>query len=444
MLCLSGCGVVYMSPSVTPPRGNTDAAVNVVVVPMTPSAIAAANASSYAPRRVPAAFRQTATAPDRSDLLDLPEAPGRAGQQPPTLELRVPPPVNPGPYRIGIADVLLLATTAPATEAEALTGILAAQSQRQGYTVQDDGTIAIPNAGRVQVAGQTVEDAEAAVFQALVAAGLDPTFSLEIAEFNSKRVSVGGAVGQPALVPISLQPLRLAEALQLAGGIVAPDQDYASIRLFRDGTLYQIPLTQFLSESRLQRIVLTDGDAVFVDTEYELDRAQQYFRDQLALVTAENTARANILDQLETEFTIRRARLQEERDNFAALSELDALERDYVYRVGELVRQGRIALPYERIGTLADAIYEEGGFRTQTGNPAQIYLLRGFGQGDQVRAYHLDGTNPGNLILATQMQLRPNDFIFVEEQPITKWNRVLSQFIPSLFNQVAQAADAGL
>ncbi|MGS4944964.1 polysaccharide biosynthesis/export family protein [Meridianimarinicoccus sp. RP-17] len=440
-LCLSGCGAAYIAPSVAPASRNAAAPVDVVVVSMTPDAIAAANASPYAPRRVPAAFRQTANAPDRSELLDLPAAPGRADQQPPALELRVPPPVSSGPYRIGIADVLLLATTAPATESEALTGILAAQSRRQGYTVQDDGTIAIPEAGRVQVAGLTVEDAEASVFQALVAAGLDPSFSLEIAEFNSKRVSVGGAVGQPALVPITLQPLRLREALQIAGGIVAPDQDYASIRLFRDGTLYQIPLSQFLREARLQQIVLTDGDAVFVDTEYELDRAQQYFRDQLALVTAENQARANVLDQLETEFTIRRARLQEERDNFAALTELDALERDYVYRVGEVVQQGRIPLPYERVGTLADAIYAEGGFRTSQGNPSQIYLLRGFGTGGAVRAYHLDARNPGNLILATQMQLRPNDFIFIEEQPITKWNRVVSQFIPSLFNQVAQVAD---
>ena len=148
-----------------------------------------------------------------------------------------------------------------------------------------------------------------------------------------------------------------------------------------------------------------------------------------------------MLNQLNTEFTIRRARLQEERDNFAALTELDALERDYVYRVGEVVRQSRIPLPYERPGTLADAIYAEGGFRTAQANPSQIYLLRGFGTGGAVRAYHLDARNPGNLILATQMQLRPNDFIFIEEQPITKWNRVLSQFIPSLFNQVAQVAD---
>lgn len=437
LLLISGCGAAYIAPSVEPASRNESAPVDIVVVSMTPQAIAAANASPYSPRRVPGAFGQTASVPNRADQLDLPQTPGRPVDRPTALELRVPPAVTPASYRIGISDVLLLATRAPATEAEALTGILAAQNQRQGYTVQDDGTIAIPNAGRVQVAGRTVEDAEAMVFQALVAAELDPTFSLEIAEFNSKRVSIGGAVSQPALVPITLQPLRLGEALQLAGGIVAVDQDYASIRLFRNGTLYQIPLNDFYTQSRLQRIVLTEGDAVFVDTQYELDRAQQYFTDQLALVEAENSARANVLTQLQTEFTIRREQLQEQRDNFAALTELDALERDYVYRSGELVRQSRIALPYGRVANLADAIYAEGGFDNARGNPSQIYLLRGFGTSAGVRAYHLDARNPGNLILATHMQLRPNDFIFIEEQPITKWNRVVSQFVPSLFNQAA-------
>ncbi|WP_238547821.1 polysaccharide biosynthesis/export family protein [Meridianimarinicoccus roseus] len=436
-LFLTGCGAAYIAPSVEPASRNADAPVDVVVVTMTPQAISAANASPYQPRRVPRAFGQTATAPDQAGMLDMPQTPGRPEDRPAAVELRVPPEITPGPYRIGIADVLLLATTAPVTEAEALSGILAAQNRRQGYTVQDDGTIAIPNTGRVRVAGLTVEDAEAAVFQALVASEMDPTFSLEIAEFNSKRVSVGGAVGRPALVPITLQPLRLGEALQLAGGVVAPDQDYASIRLFRDGTLYQIPLTDFFTSARLQRIALTDGDAVYVDTSYELDRAQQYFADQLALVQADTAARANVLDQLETEFTIRRAQLEEERQNFVALTELDALERDYVYRAGELVRQSRLALPYGRMANLADAIYAEGGFDNARGNPSQIYLLRGFGTTGGVRAYHLDARNPGNLILATQMQLRPNDFIFIEEQPITKWNRVVSQFVPSLFNQAA-------
>ena len=52
--------------------------------------------------------------------------------------------------------------------------------------------------------------------------------------------------------------------------------------------------------------------------------------------------------------------------------------------------------------------------------------------GDRVTAYHLDGSNPVNLIRATDMELRPNDIVFVAQQPVTKWNRVVQQLTTSL------------
>ena len=93
---------------------------------------------------------------------------------------------------------------------------------------------------------------------------------------------------------------------------------------------------------------------------------------------------------------------------------------------------GRFKLPFERQATLADALYEGGGFNTNTGDPSQIYVLRGAARGDQVTAYHLDARNVVNLVRATKLQMRPNDIIFVAEQPVTRWNRVVQQIVPSL------------
>ncbi len=93
-----------------------------------------------------------------------------------------------------MGDVVLLATKSGASTVEELSGLLAAQNRRQGYTVQDDGgAIAIPDVGRIMLGGMTLEEAEAELFQALVENQIDPSFSLEIAEFNSQRVAVGGA-----------------------------------------------------------------------------------------------------------------------------------------------------------------------------------------------------------------------------------------------------------
>ncbi|TMV67344.1 sugar transporter, partial [Thioclava sp. BHET1] len=313
-----------------------------------------------------------------------------------------------------------------------------------GYTVQDDGAIAIPNVGRVQVAGKTVQDAEAAVFQALVSHNIDPSFSLEISQFHSQRVSIGGAVGGATVVPITLQPLQLDEALAAAGGMKAPDRKSASIRIYRKGKIYQIPLDTYYSDPGLQNLPLENGDSVFVDTQYDLATAQAYFQQQIALSQFKQQARISALSQLSSEVALRRAELEEQRQNFQAKLQMDAVERDYVYITGEFDTQTRYALPFGHSASLADAIYGAGkGIPTRTGDVAQIYVLRGSSDPREfgaVTAWHLNAKNAANLVLAAHFKLHPDDIIFVAEQPITKWNRVLQQFIPSFITTTTTAA----
>ncbi|MFD0909908.1 hypothetical protein ACFQ1P_09095 [Ruegeria arenilitoris] len=39
------------------------------------------------------------------------------------------------------------------------------------------------------------------------------------------------------------------------------------------------------------------------------------------------------------------------------------------------------------------------------------------------------------------MELRPNDIVFIREQPITTWGRALDQFLPSRVNAGLDAAN---
>lgn len=443
-LTLSGCGAAYISPAVK--EGVTSGA-KVRVQPITAETVLAANRSNYRPKDLPAAFYQIAGTGGASGVGAgaLPQPTSERPNRPQALETRIPPAVRSGSYEIGVGDVLLLATPQAGSTVEELSGLLAAQSRRQGYTVQDDGAIAIPDVGRVSVAGLTLEEAEAALFQRLVSNQIDPTFSLEVAEFNSKRVSVGGAVGTPTVTPITLKPLFLDEALAQAGGVSAPDLDVASVRLYRDGTLYQIPLRELYSNRSLQRIQLVDGDSVFVDTAYDLDQAQSYFEQQIRLVQVRQTARAEALRALQTEVGLRRDALADQRANFGAQLDLGAVKRDYVFLSGEVKTQTRVPLPFGQTASLADVIYADGnGVPTTTGNPSQIYILRGSPDPREfsgVTAWHLDARNPASLILATRMEMRPNDVVFVAEQPITRWNRVLTQFVPSLITSAAAATN---
>jgi polysaccharide export outer membrane protein len=145
------------------------------------------------------------------------------------------------------------------------------------------------------------------------------------------------------------------------------------------------------------------------------------------------------LDELRFEISERRSALGEERELFERRSALGAEERDYVYLAGEVGTQVRYPLPFNQQASLADALFESGGFDTATGTPSQIYVLRAntdTAADEPVTAWHLDARNAANLTLATQFEMRPNDIIFVEEQPITRWNRAFQQFFPTVLGEV--------
>lgn len=436
----AACGVVYQSPTVSRTAGT---GIDVREVQLTPETVLLANRSAYSPRDLPREFYTNASAQQGRGMGTLPEAPEAPDERPGTLELRAPPEITPGPYTIGVGDVVLLATRQAGESVEQLSGLLAAQQQRQGYVVSDDGGISIPDIGRVEIAGLTLDEAQDRVFRFLLDNQVDPAFSLEVAEFNSQRVTVGGAVQQAARVPITLVPLTLDEALTATGGITVQDEQFASIRVYRDGTLYQIPYEDYLESPDLRDRRLRDGDAVFVDIGFDLNRAFEFYRQEVDVISLRTQARSDVLDMMSTEMAMRRSQLDERRSNFQARTELGAEARDYVYLTGEVAEQARVPLPYSQKATLADIVYGGGGIPTETGNPKNIYVLRPSADPAEfgaVTAWHLNAKNAVNISLATRMEMRPNDIVFVEEQPITKWSRVVQQFVPTLLTTPANIA----
>lgn len=176
-LALAGCGAIG-TPVIVAER---TAVGEVEIVAMTANSIAAANASTYQPRTLPAIFaRTTGTAGSTTGFGALPEPPVAEERRPTGLSTRIPPQIDPGPYRLGAGDIITLATPESANTVEALTGLLAAQSRRLGYTIQDDGSISIPDIGRINLGGMTLQEAESEIFSAMVDQDMVPNFSLEV------------------------------------------------------------------------------------------------------------------------------------------------------------------------------------------------------------------------------------------------------------------------
>ena len=429
---LTGCDTIYRSAKVIQ---NQNDGPEVRVVPLTDDTVLLANQSHYVPKPLPAFFSQTAATPAGSlGIGALPVGPIDPPKRQGPKAVKMPPPAVPGAYAIGVADVVLLSTPWNGSTLQEISGLLAAQSARPGYTVQDDGSINVPNAGRVIVAGKTIKEAEAILFRKLVESQIEPTFSLEIAEFNSQKISVGGAVEKPNIVPVTLAPIYLDEALAAAGGVVGAKQDDASVRLYRDGHLYQIPLSHLYSKSGRVKVRLINGDAVFVDIGADIEGGQKYFEQQLLLLETRQRFRQAALEALQVEVSLLRDRQNDQRENFLKAQSIGANRPDYVYLSGEVGVQSRFALPFAEQAVLADALFEGGGIAPGTGDVSQIYVLRGPTKTQEFRgvtAWHLNALNAVNFVVAAEFQLRPKDIIFVAEQSITRWDRAVSQAIPN-------------
>jgi polysaccharide biosynthesis/export protein len=414
---LSGCGIVYKSSIV-----NDDGSGNIRVVILTPDTVLEANNSPYEPLQLPNVFSQDAISDTHfQNSTNLPNQIHNSQKISNSIVNHLPEPLQPQPYLIGVGDVVMLSTPEAANVVEALNGILATQNRRQGYTIQDDGTVSIPDIGRFLIGGLTLQEAEDTVFRQLVDAGVAPSFSIEIVEFNSQRVYVSGAVKSPGIEPIALQPLYLDEAISRKGGVTVNDASFLVIRLYRNGSTYQLSGLELKNQNGSGRILLRDGDRIEVDMTDHYDN----------ILGLRQQARENAAWERKLEMEARR----DGANSILSRLQYGAIDREFVYIIGEVLVQKRYTLPFENTAVLADALLEGGGVSSSYGNPEQIYVLRrGADQknSETITALHLDATNAANFLLATRLELRPNDVVFVGTQPITNWNRIINQIIPTL------------
>lgn len=135
--------------------------------------------------------------------------------------------------------------------------------------VSDDGTLSIPLAGSVQVAGLSPAQASARVEGALKSAKIlvDPHVTITVTQTRSQRVSVLGQVGTPGRYPIESNTSIL-DVLAQAGGITAGGSDIVYVlRQDKNGkdVRYPVDLKGLASGSgAVPTLTLQGGDSVFV------------------------------------------------------------------------------------------------------------------------------------------------------------------------------------
>jgi polysaccharide export outer membrane protein len=136
-----------------------------------------------------------------------------------------------------------------------------------GYRVAQDGTIDFPFVGRVEVAGKEPTEVADLVASRLREGNYlrDPQVSVMVEEYNSKRVSVMGAVARSGTFPMRAG-LTVVEAISLAGGFTPLASRNGTVVTRRvDGELQRFQVrVDDVTRGEADDVVLQAGDIVYV------------------------------------------------------------------------------------------------------------------------------------------------------------------------------------
>ena len=285
------------------------------------------------------------------------------------IKLRLPPEAPPPIYEVGVGDVLQFARLMPRVSD---TGTVSDEYSVRLLPVTSEGYVSIVEVGRVDVVGKTISEVEASISGAFLRSGVDPRFEVSVQGFNSQKIFFGGAV-QPIALPFTDRPISLTEVMTTSGVTLDPSSDKL-VRIFRGGDEYRLSAREVMTGSSSAKYYLQGGDRVYIEN--------MFYRPETVILA------------------------------------------------GEVGSQSLFPISAEARPTLSDAMFSRGAIAPFTSDSSQIYLIRR--RGDGAVAYHLDASNPARLSIASEIELRPQDVIFVAEQPVTRYNRVMQQLLGAM------------
>ncbi len=244
-----------------------------------------------------------------------------------------------------------------------------------GNWVHSDGTIFYPYVGEVKVAGLKVTEIRDILRKELAKYIATPQVDVTVASFRSKRVYLTGELKQPGTQPITNVPLTLLEAVSNAGGLTDA-ADWTNVSLTRNGETKRYSLRDLYRQGDTrENLLLRPNDIIHVARN---DAAKIFVLGEVGKPTSLNIGRSDI--------------------------------------------------------TLAEALADAGGFVQATADASGVFVVRKAPDetGKIAEVFQLHARNATALVLADQFILQPRDIVYVTAAPIARWNRLITQILPTV------------
>ncbi|WP_295878528.1 polysaccharide biosynthesis/export family protein [uncultured Thiohalocapsa sp.] len=245
-----------------------------------------------------------------------------------------------------------------------------------GVPIRPDGRISFPLIGDVQAAGRSVDALADAITERLARFVIAPRVSVIVTELNSLNYTINGEVTKPGVYPL-VTDVSLTQAVARAGGFKKGQfrsssvevADLSTAFIARQGQVLPVDFTRLFRQGDLRfDIELQDGDYISIPS---------------------------------------------------------GLSKE-VYIVGEVNKPAqfafREAMPMSRSLALAE------GF-TREADLSRVHIVRGALSNPQLIVVNFRDVLNGR---AQDVQLEPNDIVYVPPTYLSQWAQMLNQIVPTI------------